>query len=267
MNWAWPWSSLLHGPVPAVEQLPTTIRMYAMTREIAMPIGSRHRWSMDRRAARLGSWTAVVIGASPARDAQAMGRVGEGRDAARGPRPSAACRLLDRICGEVALLRELPVLRRGVVLVVRDGVLRGVAVGVEADAAEDGVVLLAGVRDVGTDGLAQGGEIGHARPDVLEGLQEHLGAGVGRRAVGARIRVEHRLVVGGELVRVGDVVDGRDGAVRVRVAVGARDVEERALRCRGAVVDAVAAHERDVRETGLGHLLAEQAEARRGDAA
>src|SRR5947209_18906791 len=115
-----------------------------MTSAIAIPIGSRHRWSMDNRAARLGSWTAVVIGTSPALDAQAMGRMCEGRDAARAPRPSAAYPLLDRVCGEVALLGELQVLRRRVELVVRDRMLRGIPVGVEADAAEGRIVLLAG---------------------------------------------------------------------------------------------------------------------------
>src|SRR2546423_3619233 len=63
------------------------------------------------------------------------------------------CRLLDRIGGEVPLLEERPVLGRGVVLVVRDRVLGGVAVGVEADLAEDRVVRVTRVSDVRADRL------------------------------------------------------------------------------------------------------------------
>src|SRR3954468_7333994 len=99
--------------------------------------------------------------------------------------------LLDRVCREVALLVELPVLRRRVVLVVRDRVLGRVAVRVEADLPEYGVVGVGRVRDVGANGLTELGHVASgAGADGLEGREEDLRAGVARSTVGAGLRVE-----------------------------------------------------------------------------
>src|SRR6185437_11526753 len=103
----------------------------------------------------------------------------EGRGAPDGtPRPSSTVRLLDRVGGEIALLEELPVLARGVELVVRDRVLGRVAVGVEADVAEHRIVLVGRVGNVRADLLTQCREISHAGSDGLQGLEEDLRAGV-----------------------------------------------------------------------------------------
>ena len=62
-------------------------------------------------------------------------------------------------------------------------------------------------------------------------------------------------------------MDCGDGHVRVYVAVGPGNVQERAGRCGRAVADAVTAAERDASHAVLDHLLAQQAAARGGNAA
>src|SRR5262245_58372007 len=111
MNW-----SCASGPAPM------TISAYATTSEIAMPIGSDHRWSSWNRAGRVPD-TAVVIGGSPSGRWLVGGspRVGGGPGPRHGgPALLVSARLLDGVGREVALLEELPVLRRRVELVVRD---------------------------------------------------------------------------------------------------------------------------------------------------
>ena len=116
----------------------------------------------------------MVIGGSPVRGRRDAGLTAGSERAGTPRRPGPSLigsALLDRVGREVALLEELPVLRRGVELVVRDGVLGGVAVGVEADLAEDRVERVGRVSDVGADRLAELGQVRHAGADGLEGLR------------------------------------------------------------------------------------------------
>src|SRR5450759_3527359 len=96
-------------------------------------------------------------------------------------------RTADGLAGpEVLLGDELPVLRAGVERVVRDDALGRVAVLVERELAQDGVVAVGRVGHVRADLLAVGA-------DVLERLEDDLRAGIAGGALGAGLRPEHGL--------------------------------------------------------------------------
>src|SRR5215210_9554433 len=142
-----------------------------------MPSGVAHR-EPTRTLALDPAWPAAVIVWSPGCQGSRLAPDRRSRPGSPARRPAVVDSLLDRLGVEITLPGENPVLRGLVVLVVRDRVLRRVAILVQPDLAEDGVVRVARVGDVRPDLLAERAKVRDARADFLQRLDQDLDARV-----------------------------------------------------------------------------------------